>query len=298
MAWPILAASETSATAAPSKRRRDESHGNRAPAVMNSREMPPQKRVRGGKTNGILRTARSATRTRHKPAARTPKQRTNDEPKQPVCGAERLATSNSQGIHHQSQSGPSLQQGWAVEAADGQLIWVEGSVEEVVQGTDSTVSQQQQEEETYFEIPKDLETRYQALLMATQADRARGAVREIKCRFCPDAKFKKWGKFKRHCECMEAHPFTVYFCEYCGDYFARSDSCQRHRVDRPRPCLQMKPEEADAKRRATEREHDRFMGRLEGYLTTGEEDIGKSFSETIKDMYPDSSKKRIKGSRE
>ena len=44
-----------------------------------------------------------------------------------------------------------------------------------------------------------------------------------------------------------------------------------------------------------EREHDRFMGRLEGYLTTGEEDIGKSFSETIKDMYPDSSKKRIKG---
>jgi hypothetical protein len=38
--------------------------------------------------------------------------------------------------------------------------------------------------------------------------------------------------------------------------------------------------------------------KLEGYLTTGEEDIGMSFSKTIKDMYPDSSKKRIRGSRE
>jgi hypothetical protein len=58
------------------------------------------------------------------------------------------------------------------------------------------------------------------------------------------------------------------------------------------------PEKADAKRRATQREHDKFIVKLEGYLTTGEEDIGMSFSKTIKDMYPDSSKKRIRGSRE
>jgi hypothetical protein len=70
------------------------------------------------------------------------------------------------------------------------------------------------------------------------------------------------------------------------------------------------PEKADAKRRATQRAHDVFTGRLEGYLTTGEEDIGMSFTKTIKDTYPkfaslrngdsvpDSSKKRIRGSRE
>jgi len=50
------------------------------------------------------------------------------------------------------------------------------------------------------------------------------------------------------------------------------------------------PEEAYAKRRATPREHNDFIRRLEGYLATGEEDIGMSFSKTIKDMYPDSSK--------
>ena len=33
-------------------------------------------------------------------------------------------------------------------------------------------------------------------------------------------------------------------------------------------------------------------------LTAGEEDVGKPFSKVIKDMYPDSSKKRIGGSRE
>ena len=58
------------------------------------------------------------------------------------------------------------------------------------------------------------------------------------------------------------------------------------------------PEKADAKRRATQTKHNDFIGRPEGYLTTGEEDIGMSFSKTIKDMYPDSSKKRIGDSRE
>jgi hypothetical protein len=60
--------------------------------------------------------------------------------------------------------------------------------------TNNTVQQE------CFEIPKDFKTGYQALLAATKADWARGAVREIKCRLCPDAKFKKWGEFKRHCD--------------------------------------------------------------------------------------------------
>jgi hypothetical protein len=61
----------------------------------------------------------------------------------------------------------------------------------MVHGIDSTVPQQQQEEEEYFEIPKDFKTGYQALLVAMQADWPRMVVHEIKRRLCPDAKFKK-----------------------------------------------------------------------------------------------------------
>ena len=284
MVCPIPAAPATSApTAAPAKRRRHESHDDGT----------PQKRTRGDKPNGVLKAVGSTIRTRHKSAARIPKTKTNGEPKEAGRGAERLAIPDSQGIHHRSLLGPSLQQGWAVEAADGQLIWVEGSVEEMAHRTDRTVRQQE-----CFEIPKDFKTGYRALLVATQAEWARGAVREIKCRLCPKAKFKKWGEYKRHCDCKETHPLSIYFCDDCGDYFGRSDSCQRHCRNRPPECLRVTTERADAKRRATQRAHDEFIERLEGYLTTGEEDIGMSFTETIKDMYFDSSKKRIRGSRE
>jgi hypothetical protein len=156
--------------------------------------------------------------------------------------------------------------------------------------------QQQQQEEVqreYFEIPKNLKIGYRSLLMATQADRARGAVHEIRCRLCPQATFKKWGDFKRHSDCTETHPLSIYFCEDCGDHFARSDSCQRHRGHRPPECLQVTPEKAEAKRSATQTAHDAFIARLREYLTTGKEYIGMSFSKTVKDMYPDSSKKRI-----
>ena len=195
-------------------------------------------------------------------------------------------------------AGPSFQQGWAVEAADGKLIWVEGSVEEMTHRADNAVQQQQQQQEEVqqerFEIPEDFKMGYKALLVATQADWARGAVREIKCRHCPDTKFKKWGEFRRHCDFTETHPLVIYFCEHCRDYFARSDSCERHCENRPPECFRVTPEKAHAKRRETQREHDEFIRRLEMHLTTGEEDIGTSFSKTIKDMYPDSSKKRIR----
>ena len=182
------------------------------------------------------------------------------------------------------------------EAADGQLIWVEGSVEDVAQGIDSTVSQQQQEGEEYFKIPMEFTTGYRALLVATQADWARRSVREIKCQLCPNVKFTKWLTFKQHCETMEAHPLTIYFCEHCGDYFACTDSCKRHCENRPSERFQVTREKADEKRLATQTKHGEFMGRLERCLTTGE-DIGTSFSKTIKDLYPGSSKKRIRDSR-
>jgi hypothetical protein len=44
--------------------------------------------------------------------------------------------------------------------------------------------------------------------------------------------------------------------------------------------------------------NDEFIGRLEGYLATEKKDIRTPFSKPIKNIYPDSSKKRIRGSRE
>ena len=183
------------------------------------------------------------------------------------------------------------------EAADGQLIWVEGSVEDLVQGIDMQQHHQAGEEGEYLEIPMDFTTGYQALLVATQADRARGSVREIKCRLCPNAKFTKWRVFKRHCETMEAHPLIIHFGGHCGDHFTCSDSCQIHCENRPPECFQVTHEKADEKCQATQKKHDEFIGRLGRWLTTGE-DIGEiSFSKTIKDMYPGSSKKRTRGGR-
>jgi hypothetical protein len=262
---------------------------------MNNCEMPPRKRVRGSKANGILKTEESATtsRTRHKHTAWIPKTKKKSEPKQSVRGAEGLATPDLQGFHHRSLLGPSLQQGWAVEAADGQLIWVEGRVEEVAH---STVQQDQQDEveQGCLMIPKGFREEYQALLAATQADWARGAVEEINCRLCPKAKFNNWGQFKRHCDCTESHPLRISFCEYCGDYFARSDSCQRHRENRPAECHRMSSERAAAKRKETVEAHKAFLKMLKAKAFAGEEVIGISFSKTMKGKCPDSSKKRSK----
>jgi hypothetical protein len=138
--------------------------------------------------------------------------------------------------------GPRLQQGWAEEDADGRLIWVEGSVDE-------GVVEQQQEQVQLFKILEDFETGHNELLATTQADWARGAVKEIKCRACPDARLNTWSMFKRHCETAEGHPLRIYFCDYCGDFFARSDSLKRHRESPPAECLDILPEKADEKRR-------------------------------------------------
>jgi hypothetical protein len=67
-----------------------------------------------------------------------------------------------------------------------------------------------------FYIPRRLEKRHRALLDAKPADWARGTIRVLKCRLCPDAGFKNWGDFKRHCDKMEAHPREIEFCETAG----------------------------------------------------------------------------------
>ena len=292
-------------TVALGKRRQEgeEHHGDKGPVVANTCEMPLQKRARSGATEGILKAARSAARTRHKPVARTPMASISDTPKDAGHGAERLATLNTQGICHQPLLGPSIQQGWAVQDPDGKLIWVEGRVEEeAMHHIRSTVQQQQGKEEEeekveHFRIPRIFKPEHREFLVATEVDLARGVVQHIKCQLCPDTTFKTWEDFKRHCNTTETHPLKINFCDWCGDFFARRDALVRHHQHPPPECIGVTSEAAAIKRRETEKAHSEFVGRLMGCLKTGE-NIGKPFSQIIKEKYPGSSKKRMNGSKE
>jgi hypothetical protein len=147
-------------------------------------------------------------------------------------------------------------------------------------------------ERDLFQIPRRLGKVYKALLKASSADWACGFVRTLKCRLCPSADFGNWEDFKRHCKYMEAHPFEIVFCDHCGDFFARQDALDRHRRSRPRACVDFdsKPAMALSKRQVTEMVHEMFMKRLERCLKTNE-DIGVPFSQLIKMIFPNSSKR-------
>ena len=273
------------------RRKTEKSQGDGGLVDINTNSVLPQKRARG-KTSGILKAKRSAARTRHDPLARIPETKINSGPKEAGRGAERLATPNAHGIHNQSLLGPSFQQGWAVEPAHGKPTWVEGSVdEEPARCIDSTVQQQQGE---LFKIPRIFKPEYWLLLQTSKADLARGAVQAIKCRLCPDTKLNDFEEFKRHCNTTETHPLKMHFCNLCGDYFARSDALKRHRERPPPECRKVSqdlgPARAAEKRRVTEKAHQDFIQRLEHCSKTGK-DIGKPFSQIMKEKYPESSKK-------
>ena len=213
-----------------------------------------------------------------------------------------LAVQNAQGLYHRMLLGPSTQ--GSMEAATWEnQPWVEGREQEATWRHENSVMEPQEvssgatdgehEENTegvLFPIPKRLSERHSGLLDATAEDWARALVRELKCKLCPDAGFCNWEGFKRHCGQSEAHPSKLWFCDFCGDFFARIDSLKRHRKDRPPECLSVSPEVALDKRRATEKAHREFEERLRRGLETGE-DIGDPFSQIIIDMFPDSSKR-------
>jgi len=185
-----------------------------------------------------------------------------------------------------------------VDAADGKPTWVEGSVDEgAVHHIDSSTVQQQHEEATeHFVIPRIFKPGHRMFLQASEADFARGAVQAIKCRLCPDTKLKNFEEFKRHCRTTERHPLKIHFCGHCGDFFARVDSLKRHNKRPPDECSEVTPAKAAEKIRVTEEEHGVFIQRLEHCLMTGE-NIGRPFSQIIKERYPESSKKRTGGSK-
>lgn len=251
---------------------------------IDSNRIPPQKRA-----------------TRHSPVARIPITRDENARTELRCGAEMLTTPNRQRVHNQLLLGPSFQQGWAVEAADGQLSWFEGSVEEEAGHKNNSTVQQQQKEQAKakdkpFEIPKNIKTRHKALLAATEADWARGTIREIKCRICPDTELTTWDDFKRHCDTVEAHPLKIFFCDDCGNFFTRKDSLKRHRKNLLAACFSVTREKAAEKRREMQKLHEQFRTRLVRGLEKGE-NIGMPFSQIIKEKYPESSKKTTGGGR-
>ncbi|KAH9985314.1 hypothetical protein BJV77DRAFT_1152848 [Russula vinacea] len=103
------------------------------------------------------------------------------------------------------------------------------------------------------------------------------------------AKFS--GRLLRHCDTSENHPLTIDFCDFCRDFFARTDSLKRHRGHPPAECLSVTSSKADEARRETQRIHDEFVARLQKFLSTGEEYVEAPFSQIIKEKYPESSKK-------
>ena len=145
-----------------------------------------------------------------------------------------------------------------------------------------------------FHISKRLREDYKSFLTATSEDFARGTIHELKCKLCPAADFTTWDDFVRHCKNAEAHPLEIHVCDYCGSYFARRDSLNRHSWSRPPECLHVSPREAEDKRTETKRIHEEFKKDLKHYLETNDGNW-RPFAQIIRENYPDSLKK---GSRE
>ncbi|KAI9511933.1 hypothetical protein F5148DRAFT_1167671 [Russula earlei] len=167
-----------------------------------------------------------------------------------------------------------------------ELPWVEGREQGAAWlHTSNTVQQQ----EANSANDEDGETAEEYRPPA--ADWARGAVRALKCRLCPDADFSNWEDYKRHSDTAEAHPRSISFCDSCGDCFARGDSLVRHRKNPPPECLNVSPDVAENKRTATRKAHQEFGEGLVGLLKSDEVKGLRHFSVQMKGMYPKSSKR-------
>ena len=270
----------------------------------------PHKRVKGSASGGVSGAAQSRSRTSHSAAIRTPKGK-NQKPKAEGRGVEEPATPSAQGMSNHSLLGSGLQQDWTADSVQGGVPRIRGRVEGGTGQLSNNVVEQgekiydtengqlgDQAEDGPFKIPKGINKWRRAMLMATEHDWARGAVRQLKCRVCPDSVFRNWTAFNKHADTAEAHPSPsdIRYCGHCGDPFGRGDAFARHCKEPPRECIDISPEKAREKREATERAHEEFRKRLEHCQETGE-DIGKTFAQVVKEMYPDSCKKRIRKGR-
>jgi hypothetical protein len=271
-------------------------------AVDDSYGCDPRKRVKAKMAaNEALEAVESSSRARHKSSTKTPVS-INRKFEEAGSGAGRLAAPNAQEVYYQSLPGPSVRTELEGTTVQGQLPWVEEREEEATRHNASRVLHQQVRsgsardgEEAHFWIPS-LSGRHRSLLDATPDDLARESVHELKCRLCPRAGFSDWERFKRHCDNSEAHPREIWFCQHCGDFFARKDSLKWHQEKRPSECYKVTPAGAEAKRIVVKEVHDVFEEQLEEYLQTNE-GTWTPFSQLIKELFPDSSTSK-RGSRQ
>ncbi|KAI9513514.1 hypothetical protein F5148DRAFT_1156233 [Russula earlei] len=161
-----------------------------------------------------------------------------------------------------------------------ELPWVEGREQGAAWLHTSDMVRQQEadraNDEDWGGGGRRLNERHRSMLEATAADWARGAVRALKCRLCPDADFSNWEDYKRHSDTAEAHP-------------------RQHlllRLNPPPECLDVSPDVAENKRTATRKAHEDFAEDLDGFLNSdGEVRVLRFFSERMKEIYPKSSKR-------
>jgi hypothetical protein len=282
-------------------------------AAASSHDVPELRRVELGKrdsgTNnnrydkGLGADNNDGLRPGNKPAAKAPANANTskavgfrvDVPTIPIA----------QGGCDQLMQEPNSQQELTGGTAQEELASAERSVQGATR--DQCDPMQQDEEEVYgveddmlgatkdklFYTPKRSNKDYKPFIKAME-DFARGTHHEPKCKLCPAAYFTTRDDFVRHCKTAEAHPLKILFCDYCGTFFARPDSLNRHYRNRPPECLHVSPREAEDKRTETKRIHEEFKKNLKYYLETNEGNW-RSFAQIIREKYPDSSKK---GSRE
>ncbi|KAH9059779.1 hypothetical protein EDB87DRAFT_1831924 [Lactarius vividus] len=294
---PTLTASDIILTKRPRTNGTDEIIDN-GHLEADSHDLRPRKKSKGlSKIQGISEVAGPLSKAQHKPATRDPKQGNNHISKAMGRGARGHATTSAQGLYDRFLPDPSVQQE-LTEAITQGLTWVEESGQgEEPRRMGGTGQQQQYAQNNVgveqggplFPIPKSLRERYSKLLSATEADREHGAVNELRCRLCPGARFSTWEGFKRHCDTTRVHPWDIYICDHCGDYFGRSDSFMRHSRRRPRVCQKAVAERAATKGRDIKRLHEGFKAWMVRCLDDGG-DIGAPFFRIVKAKYPSSSK--------
>ena len=195
--------------------------------------------------------------------------------------ADMLMVLNEQGSCGGPLQRPSVQQ----ESTETTVMEGTPSAKEAVQEatwrqTDNVVEQEEAEEynvdedkleamkDNLFRIPKRPDEKYKRFLGATLEDFTRRTP--LKCKLCPTTGFSSWDDFVRHCKTANSHPLKLFFCDNCGDFFARYDSLKRHCKTRPSRCSGINPHEAEEKRKETERIHEKFMKNLDAYLRANE----------------------------
>ena len=239
--------------------------------------------------------AASTERTHHPSTTRTQRP-LKEKSKAAGRGAERLASTMAQGVSPRSLLGLSIPQG-SMEALEyEQPSWIVGR-EQVGMWRHTGRSAPQQislresseDGEDLCQIPGNMSERERSMLQMTQAERERGAVRTIKCKLCPKVSLRTWATFQRHCKTCKKHPLELDFCRWCGVYFARSDSRNRHEKDQV--CRNQPDHEATMQKKAKiERLFEAFNSRLTHCLKNGEE-IELMFSDAMSEVLTGTSKK-------